>query len=193
MEFAPAQPVTGKKRVHVSDNTRNGRRAQALAARLPRGRATAAHGRNGQHAVATAAQQDGAAAVGGQGEQPKVEVQRLPLCNRSNRLSRHQAGILRRASIRLSRLVPRSTRSTPPRCAAPASARWSRAPQWAPGCRLHAPDRRAQLVSPIAHATPPPHSPSSDYDYCGDGFIRATPERPLFSRTPSPRSSATAL
>ena len=56
LEFAPAQPVTGKKRVHVSDNTRNGRRAQALAARLPRGRATAAHGRNCQHAVATAAQ-----------------------------------------------------------------------------------------------------------------------------------------
>ena len=75
LEFAPAQPVTGKKRVHVSDNTRNGRRAQALAARPPRGRATAAHGRNGRHAVATAAQQDGAAAVGGQGEQPKVEVQ----------------------------------------------------------------------------------------------------------------------
>ena len=79
LEFAPAQPVTGKKRVHVSDNTRNGRRAQALAARLPRGRATAAHGRNGQHAVATAAQQDGAAAVGGQGEQPKVEVQETPV------------------------------------------------------------------------------------------------------------------
>ena len=50
LEFAPAQPVTGKKRVHVSDNTRNGRRAPALAARPPRGRATAAHGRNGQHA-----------------------------------------------------------------------------------------------------------------------------------------------
>ena len=79
LEFAPAQPVTGKKRVHVSDNTRNGRRAQALAARLPRGRATAAHGRNGRHAVATAAQQDGAAAVGGQGEQPKVEVQETPV------------------------------------------------------------------------------------------------------------------
>ena len=31
LEFAPAQPVTGEKRVHVSDNTRNGRRAPALA------------------------------------------------------------------------------------------------------------------------------------------------------------------
>ena len=81
LEFAPAQPVAGKKRVHVSDNTRNGRRAPALAARPPRGRATptAAHGRNGRHAVATAAQQDGAAAVGGQGKQPKVEVQETPV------------------------------------------------------------------------------------------------------------------
>ncbi len=35
VEFAPAQPVTGKKRVHVSDNTRNGRRAPALAASQP--------------------------------------------------------------------------------------------------------------------------------------------------------------
>ena len=71
--------LTGEKRVHVSDNTRNGRRAPALAARPPRGRATAAHGRNGRHAVATAAQQDGAAAVGGQGEHPKVEVQETPV------------------------------------------------------------------------------------------------------------------
>ena len=63
LEFAPAQPVTGEKRVHVSDNTRNGRRAPALAARPPRGRATAAHGRNGRHAVAMGREQLGAGRV----------------------------------------------------------------------------------------------------------------------------------
>ena len=195
MEFAPAQPVTGKKRVHVSDNTRamdvvhqHWQPGSLVAALLL---LTAAMANMQLRLPLNRTAQRRSA---GRASSPKLKCRRrLPLCNRSNRLSRHQARILRRASIRLSRLVPRSTRSTPPRCAAPASARWSRAPQWAPGCRLHAPDRRAQLVSPIAHATPPPHSPSSDYDYCGDGFIRATPERSLFSRTPSPRSSATAL
>ena len=106
LEFAPAQPVTGKKRVHVCQTTpatdvvhQHWQPGPLVAALLL---LTAAMANMQLRLPLNRTAQRRSA---GRASSPKLKCRRLPLCNRSNRLSRHQARILRRASIRLSRLV----------------------------------------------------------------------------------------